>query len=71
MTRSFTHKADAEAWGRKIERDIDIGGIGSDHRLKALTVGELLLRYQAEVTPNKRGAEVEKYLSSPQVLGHS
>lgn len=61
MTRSFTHKADAEAWGRKIERDIDIGGIGSDHRLKALTVGELLLRYQAEVTPNKRGAEVEKY----------
>lgn len=61
-TRSFTHKADAEAWGRKTEREFDRREIGTDHRsLKLTTVGMLLERYLVEITPTKRGADAERY----------
>ena len=63
QTRSFTHKADAEAWGRKIERDIDTGEIRAlSDQLKAITVGELLIRYRDEVMSLKRGAIAEAYI---------
>lgn len=62
-TRSFTHKADAEAWARKTERDIDTGEIRAvADQLKTTTVGELLRRYRREVMINKRGADVEAYI---------
>lgn len=62
-TRSFTHKADADAWARKIEREIDTGEIRAvEDQLKTVTVGDLLLRYRREVMVDKRGADVEVYI---------
>jgi integrase len=63
QTRSFSHKADAEAWSRKVERQIDSGEVLRDTAiLKATTVYDLLRRYQEEVLPNKRSASVEHYI---------
>ena len=60
ITRSFTHKANAEAWSRKIERDLDRGEITSRSKnLDTMTVGDLLSRYYLENTSQKRGAEIE------------
>ena len=62
LTRSFTHKSDADAWARKIERQIDSGDLTVDQRaLKGLTVRDLLVRYQETITPSKRGARMERY----------
>jgi integrase len=62
-TRSFTHKADAEAWARKTEREIDTGEIrAASNLLKSVTVGDLLCRYRGEVLPKKKGARVEAYI---------
>ena len=62
-TRTFTHKADAEAWARKIEREIDTGELKAiSNALNSMTVGDLLLRYRDEVMVNKRGAHVEVYI---------
>lgn len=61
-TRTFTHKTDAEAWARKIEREIDTGEIrGARDRLATLTVGDLLRRYRLDNTTQKRGANAEMY----------
>ena len=62
-TRSFTHKANADAWARKTEREIDTGEIKAvSDQLKTTTVGDLLLRYRREVMVDKRGADVEVYV---------
>ena len=61
-TRSFTHKANAEAWSRKLERDLDRGEITSQfNTLTTMTVGDLLNRYAVENTTKKRGADIERY----------
>ena len=61
MTRSFTHKADAEAWGRKIERDIDTGDLSDPDRLSRVIIRELLERYSSEVIPKKRSGVIEQF----------
>ncbi len=62
ITRSFTHKADAEAWVRKTERQIDNGDVVANHHtLKSHTIGSLPKRYEATITPKKRGDETEIY----------
>jgi integrase len=60
LARSFIHRRDAEAWARQAEAELDRAALPVDPRkLKALTFGELLERYAAEVTPRKRGAYAE------------
>ena len=60
--RSFSHKSDAQAWARKVERQIDGGEFFVDQTvLKKTTVRDLLIRYRDEVTPGKRGAAMERY----------
>jgi len=62
QTRSFTHKVDADAWGRKTERDIDTGDLRTAaDQLGSITVGDLLRRYRDEVMIAKRSAHAEKY----------
>jgi len=61
-TKSFSHKSDAQAWARKIEREIDTGDMQIAKEMsKPETVEQLLQRYIHEVTAKKRGAEAEKY----------
>jgi integrase len=62
ITKSFTHRADAEAWARQQEVAIERGEIQSARRsLKTYVLADLLARYQFEVTPKKRGAASEVY----------
>jgi len=62
ITKSFTHKTDAEVWARQQEVDIERGEIQSARRsLKSFVLGDLLCRYEAEVTTKKRGASSERY----------
>jgi integrase len=62
ITRTFKRKVDAEQWGRHKEAEVDRGELPVDHRaLRVHTLGGLLERYGSTVTPQKRGADRERY----------
>jgi integrase len=57
LTRSFITKADAQTWARKVEAEADRRGLPVGLKvLDTITVGDILIRYEAEVTPKKLGA---------------
>jgi integrase len=61
VSRTFTLKGDAQAWARsreaELDRNADVAII--DRQLMVMTLGQVLERYRAEVTPSKRGAASE------------
>lgn len=58
--KSFDTKQEAEKWARDLEAQVDRFGAAPDTRiLESTTLGELLERYQREVSPLKRGATQE------------
>jgi hypothetical protein len=60
LAKSFATRADAVAWAREKEREIDRAELPMDIKeLKRLTVADLLKRYEQEITPRKRGAVYE------------
>lgn len=60
LSRSFLHKADAQAWGRQVELQVDRGDLAPKETvLRQLTVGDLIRRYIDEVVPGKRSAKNE------------
>jgi integrase len=62
LARTFTSHADATAWARDTERAIDRAELPVPRRdLRALTVSDLLDRYEDEVTVKKRGADRERF----------
>ena len=62
VTRSFKLKADADAWARKLEAEVDRGELPVDRRaLRSTTLGDLLTRYRETVTPTKRGNAQEDH----------
>lgn len=62
ISRSFRLKADALAWARQTEAEIERAGFSTDRRqLRALTVGDLLCRYLDTITPHKRSAPIETF----------
>ena len=57
QTKTFQRLSDARRWATDTERAIDVGTfIYQDS-----TLDQLLIRYAAEVTSQKRGAKVENY----------
>ena len=61
LARSFLLRVDAEVWGRQQEVALERGDIVNVRReLRALSLGQLLTRYVAEVTCRKRGAASER-----------
>jgi integrase len=60
QTKSFTYKADAEAWARSIERDMERGEFVSTGEAQKITLGEIIDRYIREVTPSKRSSFKEE-----------
>ncbi len=58
-SKTFTHKSDAMAWARGLERAIDTGETYDPSRLAGVTVGDLLARYRDTVTSKKRSAANE------------
>jgi integrase len=60
LSRSFLHKADAQAWARHIELQADRGDLTPKAIvLSQLTLGDLIRRYLDEVVPRKRSAKNE------------
>ena len=59
QTRTFTLKAQAEQWAREVERAIDTGGMVDRREAHRNTLGDILRRYQKEVTPSKKSADIE------------
>lgn len=61
QTKTFDTKAEAEAWARQLEGDMDRGVFFSRVEAERTTLKEALERYQREVTPTKRGVKQETY----------
>src|SRR5829696_8130677 len=60
LSRSFLHKADAQAWARQVELQADRGDLTPKATiLSQLTVGDVVRRYITEVVPRKRSAKNE------------
>lgn len=58
--KSFDSKAEAEKWARDLESQVDRFGAAPDTKiLETTTLGQLLERYQLEVSPMKRGSVQE------------
>ena len=56
QSRTFSYKEDAEKWVRDLERAADTGGLVDRREAEKNSLGEILLRYRAEVTPTKKSA---------------
>ncbi|EKF39872.1 shufflon-specific DNA recombinase [Nitratireductor indicus C115] len=55
--KSFDSKLEAEKWARDLETQVDRFGSAPDTKiLESTTLGDLLERYQREVSPTKRGS---------------
>lgn len=59
QTRSFDTRAEAEAWARHVESEMDRGVFVDRSEAETTTFGELLKRYADEVSPNKKGGDGE------------
>lgn len=58
--KSFDTKLEAEKWARDLETQVDRFGSAPDTKiLESTTLGDLLERYQREVSPTKRGSVQE------------
>jgi integrase len=60
LTKSFQSRKDAETWSREQERQIDLG----EHPVSPVqdfTLGEILTRYEREVSAHKKGKDTEKW----------
>ncbi len=58
--KTFDHKAEAEVWVRQVEGEMDRGVFVSRVEAESTSLAELLKRYQCEITPQKRGAAMER-----------
>lgn len=58
LSKSFFNKRDAERWAREREAAIDLGQPDL-YEDRHLTLGDVLVRYQAEITPAKKGRDAE------------
>ena len=58
--KSFDTKLEAEKWARDLEAQVDRFGAAPDTKiLESTTLGQLLERYQREISPSKRGSVQE------------
>ncbi len=57
--KSFTSKVEADTWARAVETQIDKGTHETRSVIERTTLGEILERYSAEVSPLKKGGKDE------------
>jgi hypothetical protein len=63
LSRTFTLRSDAEAWARAAEVQLEQRGLPSGRRvLRRMTVASLIERYREEVSPKKRGRDMETFV---------
>ncbi|EAY56023.1 MAG: putative phage integrase [Leptospirillum rubarum] len=59
QTRTFNTKAEAEAWARSIETEMDRGSFVDRSEAENTTLSEALDRYAREISPHKKGSYQE------------
>lgn len=59
--KAFSTRAEAEAWARQIESEMDRGAFVSRAEAERTPIADLLDRYEREITPGKRSARAEIY----------
>lgn len=59
--KAFDNRADADAWARQVEAEIDRGAYVSRVEAERTPISELIDRYEREITPTKRCARAEGY----------
>lgn len=59
QTQTFESKRDAEDWAKTVESEMRRGIFIDRTEAERTTLGELLARYESEVTPDKRGKVAE------------
>ena len=60
QTRTFDSKADAGAWARRVEEEVDRGIFVSRIEAESTTLAEALDRYETEISSYKRSADRER-----------
>jgi integrase len=62
QSKTFTHRKDAETWGKQKELEIERGELPNDPRkqLNGMTLRELVEKYRDEVSPKKRSGKNEQ-----------
>jgi integrase len=61
QTKTLNSRAEAEAWARQAENEMDRGVFVPRAEAESTTLAEALDRYGLEITPKKRGAARERY----------
>ena len=59
QSRTFTYKEDAEKWVRMVESELETTGFVDRREAEKNTLGDVLRRYQKEITPSKKSAAME------------
>jgi integrase len=59
VTTTFNSKAEAEAWARRTETEMDRGCFVDRTEAERSTLGHLLERYAKEISPHKKGGDGE------------
>lgn len=54
VSKNFLYKEDAEAWARKVEREIDRGTFINTDEAERKTLGDLIDDYEKDVLPTIR-----------------
>jgi len=59
QSKTFIYKDDAEKWARALERELETTGFVNRKEAERNTLRSILEKYQAEVTPHKKSADIE------------
>lgn len=59
--KSFNNKSDAEKWAKITEAEMIRGVFIRRTEAERMTLGDALKDYEAQITPTKRSADIEKY----------
>lgn len=62
QVKTFMTRADAEAWARQVESEIDRGAFVSRTEAENTSLKECLERYKREISAHKKGASQESYV---------
>lgn len=62
QSKTFRIRADAEAWARAVEREMDVGAFIQRDDAERTTFKEAADRYAEEVLPSKRGKAQDEYV---------
>lgn len=63
ISKTFHRLRDAQEWARKMEIQADRSELRTDRReLEKITLGDLVTRYLAEITPSKKSANSENWV---------